>query len=340
MSENGTCQGCAESKEALASRALREQVAIVPYGRENEASLPASMSSSEVIASMLEQTSGDNGSSFIEPQAATEYPRSMSSFPISPSSLTMPAPLAGMLMPRATTHVILAPRGSDVGGHQIAQVQDGAKPESPPARVYSQHGAVEELEDESIPSPATDHVAEHDCPSVTKLQVTTTVIYDQLVLDTYIFLTEGAEKLLYDQLEYALAEARILKGVDKASKKYIDQMRALLDAGAMTLDVGRLGTAACDASPNDVCKVPCILKMCFPLAWEVHGLAGIGTVKWKVLKSTMRWGGMVGPGEKPQYNDVDVLRAKVWIEWPVNVRIVFLLLCLKLFQSPSPTLPH
>ena len=122
MSENGTCQGCAESKEALASRALRESVSIVPYGRESEASVPVSMTSREVLANMLEQSSGGENvivsqPEVVEPEAPPKLPGNIEPLPMGPARTTMPAPLARMLMPRAATHVMLVPGGSIVGGY-------------------------------------------------------------------------------------------------------------------------------------------------------------------------------------------------------------------------------
>lgn len=124
MSENGTCESCADK--------LRASVAIAPYDHENMASVPVSMTSSEVLANMLEQADDASESAQesvhvgVETEAPPEPPSNLPPFVASPARAVMPAPLAQMLMPRAARHIMLVPGGSDVGGYRIEQFQ--AKP--------------------------------------------------------------------------------------------------------------------------------------------------------------------------------------------------------------------
>ncbi len=123
--DNGTCQGCAENKLAKSSRALRESVAIVPYGGESEASVPVSMTSREALENMLELPSGvDGGQASANAGAPYEAPRVAEPITVSTIRAVMPAPLAQMLIPRTSKHIVLTPGGSDVAGYNITPLYE------------------------------------------------------------------------------------------------------------------------------------------------------------------------------------------------------------------------
>lgn len=186
MNDNGTCQGCAESKEALAGRALRESVPIVPYGRDSHANVPVSPTSSNVLANMLRQADGAGESVQEHMQESVGAEASPVPSPTLPpgatnlASAVMPAPLMQMLMPRAATHIMLITGGSDVGGYhvfheahkasmnatthgvsnELANDREKPLPEPPKAKYKNEHypGWIRDLIRKSYPGVKDDEV--------------------------------------------------------------------------------------------------------------------------------------------------------------------------------------